>query len=82
MPDLHWAHGSDKTVHFFMYFLLFALWHGQVKHKGWRLALALILLGAFIEVLQSVLPLHRTGDVWDATVNALGVLTARYVWRE
>ncbi len=82
LPDLHWAHGSDKTVHFFMYFILFALWHKPAAgYGGWRLAVVLILLGIAIEVLQAVLPLHRTGDGWDATANALGVLTALYVCR-
>ncbi len=81
LPDLHWAHGSDKTVHFFMYFFLFVLWKQAVESGTWRLAAALILLGIMVEVLQAVLPLNRTGDVWDATANALGVLTALYVCR-
>lgn len=82
MPDLHWSHGSDKTVHFFMYFILFAIWQKlAIGYGKWRLAAVLILLGVFVEILQTVLPLNRTGDMWDATVNAFGVLTALYIWQ-
>ena len=65
---------SDKLQHFAAYALL-ALWFGGLSHRqahGW-VALALLLLGALMEVLQGVLPLHRTADLRDLLANALGI---------
>jgi VanZ family protein len=63
---------SDKVVHA----LLFAALALTGLRAGLRLPLLLVGLTAYAgasEVLQSVLPIHRDGDVADAAVDLLGV---------
>jgi hypothetical protein len=71
---------SDKAVHI----LLFAALAATGRHAGMHAGvLAGVLVGYAIgsEVLQSVLPINRTGDVVDAAVDVLGVVVGLLVWR-
>ncbi len=81
----------DKLVHFFMYFVLVTLaLSDYLKTKplavrqAWVLtALSCVVYGILMELVQSFLTSHRTGDILDAISNALGVLVGvlllRYV---
>ena len=69
------AEHTDKIFHALTYALLMA-WFVQLFHGARSyclLALAFIVMGASIEVLQSFHPL-RYFDVWDMTANAVGVI--------
>ncbi len=79
LPEMHWQRGSDKTVHFFMYFFLYAVWRAA-GYRSLRLLIVLAGFGILIEILQGILPVHRTADFWDATANVAGILTAYYIW--
>jgi len=74
MPPL--PSGTDKLEHFFAYFVLAA---GAVqvfaaRSTQLRAGIALIALGALLELAQSTLTVTRMMDVQDAVANALGVL--------
>ena len=71
---------SDKVVHT----LLFAALAWTGLRAGLRPAALLVALAAYAgvsEVLQSVLPIHRDGDVADAAVDLAGILLGTVVAR-
>ncbi len=75
---------GDKVVHFIFYFVaavLGSLFFIETKEKKSIrikylkiLALALILFGIIIEVIQGTMTVNRSGDVFDALANSLGVI--------
>jgi VanZ family protein len=72
---------SDKVVHT----LLFAALALTGRRAGVRLPVLVLGLAAYAgvsEVLQSVLPIHRDGDVADAAVDVLGVAIGVLAGRE
>ncbi|RLV50698.1 VanZ family protein [Nocardioides mangrovicus] len=75
---------SDKVVHAGLFFLL-ALTGRWAGLSTATLAVELVLYAAASEVLQSVLPIHRDGDVRDALADvaglAMGLVVARLVRR-
>ncbi|MEO7351013.1 MAG: VanZ family protein [Marmoricola sp.] len=65
---------SDKVIHF----LLFAALAATGRLAGMttlRLAVGLVAYAGVSEILQTVLPIHRDGDIRDALADTLGVLT-------
>ena len=65
---------GDKLGHLLAYFTLM-FWHAQLhpdRHARLALAVAFVLLGVGIEIVQGLTG-YRTGDVVDALVNTLGV---------
>jgi VanZ family protein len=76
----------DKAAHFFVFGLLCFLWlrfllslkftHQSKRSKVLFIALAIILYGGLMEVLQGVFYEDRTADVFDFIANSLGVITA------
>ncbi len=62
-----------------MYFFLYAVWRAA-GYRSLRLLIVLAGFGILIEILQGILPVHRTADFWDATANVAGILTAYYIW--
>ncbi|MHB1051827.1 MAG: VanZ family protein [Thiobacillus sp.] len=64
---------ADKVVHLFGYALLMFWWAQLVTQRRWKLALAVIVLGIIIELLQGLTP-DRLPDPLDALANAGGVL--------
>jgi len=72
---VHPVHGSDKGVHLLMYFVLYLLWYAA-GFDGLGLFVTLFLLGAGMEILQEILPVHRSGDWWDGAANTGGLLIA------
>jgi VanZ family protein len=65
---------SDKLVHFLLFAALAAT-GGLAGVRPLPLALGLIAYAGLSEVLQSILPLDRHGDVRDAVADVLGLLT-------
>ena len=72
-PVLSEAGHADKLVHLSGYAVLMFWWAQVITQRRWRLAAAVILLGAAIELLQGLTP-NRQPDVLDALANSAGVL--------
>lgn len=66
------GHG-DKIVHFAGYAMLMFWWAQLVVERRWKLAVAVALFGAAIELLQGLTP-DRQPDGLDALANSGGVL--------
>jgi hypothetical protein len=64
---------SDKVVHCLIFAVL-AVTGRLAGIAPLRLALGLLVYAGVSEVLQSVLPINRDGDVRDALADAVGVL--------
>ncbi|MBL8300398.1 MAG: VanZ family protein [Rhodanobacteraceae bacterium] len=65
---------GDKILHAGAFAFLM-LWYAQIYPFGrerWRIAGRLILFGAGIEILQSLVP-YRSADAWDLLADAAGV---------
>jgi VanZ family protein len=74
--------GYDKLVHFLMYFALMSAIiienRKSLKNTGRFFLIGLIPLsyGIIIEILQSTLTATRSGSVYDALADALGILVS------
>jgi VanZ family protein len=64
---------SDKIVHLTGYAILMFWWAQLITRNRWKLAMAVVLFGIAIELLQGLTP-HRQPDVLDALANSCGVL--------
>ena len=68
---------SDKYAHFIAYFALALLGSAIAAPAGlWKVMLRCLLLGASLEILQSLLTEHRTADIADLAANAAGIALA------
>ena len=73
-PALHEGSGhADKLVHLAGYAMLMFWWAQLVVARRWKLAVAVMLFGIAIELLQGVTP-TRQPDLLDALANSSGVL--------
>ena len=63
----------DKVVHLLGYALLMFWWAQLIIERRWRLALAVVLFGIAIELLQGLTP-DRLSDPLDALANTGGML--------
>ena len=72
-PFMNEAGHTDKIVHMTGYAVLMFWWAQIVVRRRWRLAVAVVLFGAAIELLQGLTP-DRDPDVLDALANSGGVL--------
>ncbi len=81
MPKIE-VPGKDKTIHFIFYSVLTFLWYLalQKKYKNkalkYIIALAVIIYGIIIEVLQGALTQNREMDFYDVMANSGGALLA------
>jgi VanZ family protein len=82
MPPVLDSSGShtDKLVHLTGYAVLMFWWAQLVVGQRWKLAVAIVLLGIAIELLQGLTP-NRQPDVLDALANSAGVLIGWLVAR-
>jgi VanZ family protein len=64
---------TDKIIHLCGYAVLTFWWAQLVTERRWRLAIAVVLFGIAIELLQGLTP-ARQPDVLDALANTGGVL--------
>jgi VanZ family protein len=66
--------GVDKLEHVAAYLVLMAWFAGLQPRRAWRwLALALLAMGALLELAQGAMDLQRTADVRDVLANATGI---------
>ncbi len=74
----------DKLAHFFVFMILSIFFFADIKKDNKNIsntkALLIVLLislfyGIIIEILQSVLTIDRSGELFDILANMLGVLT-------
>jgi len=72
-PMLNEAGHTDKIVHLSGYAVLMFWWAQLVTRQRWKLAIAVVLFGVAIELLQGLTP-DRDPDVFDALANTGGVL--------
>ena len=64
---------TDKIVHLAGYGVLMFWWAQLILQKRWRLAIAVVLFGMFIEWLQGFTPTRQT-DALDVLANSTGML--------
>ena len=79
VPELNTGF-DDKIAHFVLYAGLCLFWFMSfhiLKSKSSLLLASLfsIVFGAVIEILQGVVSIYRTADVFDLEANCLGILT-------
>jgi VanZ family protein len=79
VPELNTGF-DDKIAHFVLYAGLCLFWFMSfhiLKSKSSLLLASLlsIVFGAVIEILQGVVSIYRTADVFDIVANCLGILT-------
>jgi VanZ family protein len=69
--------GGDKMLHFLVYFAL-TLWFAGLYplRRLWIIAVAFVLLGGMLEVLQGTFTRHREVDSLDFLANSIGVASA------
>jgi VanZ family protein len=68
------VHVSDKVEHAAAYFLLTFWFGGLLARRSYPgLAIAMLVLGALIEVAQGLMGWGRTADIRDFAADALGV---------
>lgn len=76
----------DKLVHLGMYFtfMMALIFENRSYLTSWKkyfiLSLFPIIFGIAIEFLQTLLTRSRTGDVFDACFNIIGVISAIFIW--
>jgi len=72
--DLPVPSGFDKVEHVGSYLILAVWFTGMYpRARYWAIALALLLLGASMEIGQYLMHLGRTADIYDMAANAVGV---------
>ena len=71
---LNWFVHVDKWLHGITFLVLAAWFSGQYRPRSyWRIALGLILFGAFIEGCQRLVT-YRSAEWFDLLANAAGIL--------
>ncbi len=74
----------DKVGHAGLFFVLSLLWLNAVRGKSTRIVTGIViagfLLGPFSEWYQSVLPIDRTADAYDAVANFVGFAVGTGLW--
>lgn len=83
VPKLNTGY-DDKIAHFVMYAGLCLFWfmsfHALKSKSSLFLASLLsIVFGLVIEILQGIVSIHRTTDVFDLVANCLGVLAMAFI---
>ncbi len=82
----------DKFVHFFLYyvFTLLLISENNTQKQYRKVTVNAILIaaaislsyGATIEILQKILFINRSADIWDMTANTFGFLLASLTYRQ
>jgi VanZ family protein len=73
----------DKVYHSIAYFTLAIAWlivYYKKPNKKYIIVICCIIFGIVIEVLQSKITVHRTGDYYDILANSSGVLFALLIF--
>ncbi|MCB0453773.1 MAG: VanZ family protein [Aequorivita sp.] len=89
MPNVHFS-ALDKIVHILIYFILVNLWmlylyirNGFQFNNKWSLIilLSVLLYGIIIEILQGLLTISRSADIFDVLANLIGSLIGIYFFK-
>lgn len=65
---------SDKNAHVLAFVTLAGLARlGWSRRGAFRIALALLLFGIFIELSQATPIVHRDADIWDVVADTFGI---------
>lgn len=83
VPKLNTGY-DDKIAHFVLYAGLCLFWfmsfHALKSKSSLVLASLLsIVFGLVIEILQGIVSIHRTTEIYDLVANCLGVLTMAFI---
>jgi VanZ family protein len=87
IPTIGWLEllSFDKFVHASVFFVLFFLFHRATIHKSNKIRLYISLVcaayGGLLEILQGLVFIDRSADVYDFIANTSGVLLAYYLTR-
>lgn len=82
LPEIHFS-AADKIVHCLIYFILINIWLLYFFKKKdfrfnskWILVLwfSILLYGIIIEILQDLLTVSRSADIFDVAANFIGSL--------
>ena len=68
-----WIEHADKWAHAITFTML-ALWFAGQYRSSWRIAVGLLVLGAFIELCQ-LMTGYRSADWVDMAANTVGIIT-------
>jgi VanZ family protein len=77
---------TDKIVHMGMYFALMSVitWESRIVFEKagviYIAALISFIYGILMEVFQEIFTLNRTGSIWDALFNTLGIILSIALW--
>ena len=89
LPNIHFS-ALDKIVHILIYFILVNLWmlylyirNGFQFNNKWGLIilLSVLLYGIIIEILQGLLTISRSADIFDVLANLIGSLIGIYFFK-
>ncbi len=89
LPKVHFS-ALDKIVHSLIYFILVNLWMLYLYIKNdfqfnnkWILILLLsvLLYGIIIEILQGLLTISRSADIFDVAANFIGSLIGIFFFK-
>ena len=70
----NWFAGADKLFHAAFFSALWCLGVRSRLAEGWRLAAALLLFGAGMELAQAALSVSRSASIADLAADAIGLL--------
>jgi VanZ family protein len=75
--DLKLPDWNDKTEHCVGYFLLTFWFCGIYPRRSyWKVGLAMLGMGALVEILQGLMRMGRHADVMDLVADAVGIAPA------
>ena len=77
--------GIDKWVHAFLFFMWFYIWSHETKlFNQWVVyfVICATIIGAGIEVLQYILPVHRSAELADFFADLAGLFIGYFVVKE
>ncbi|TDQ28880.1 VanZ family protein [Tenacibaculum caenipelagi] len=73
----------DKFEHAFAYFILTTIWLRALKTtkiSNYFIVFCCFFYGIIIEVLQTTVTTHRSGEFWDVVANSMGILIAFIIY--
>jgi VanZ family protein len=76
----------DKIAHFGMYFMFMSvlLFENRISSEGFKAIMMLaaipFLYGIMMEIFQILFTVNRSGNVFDALANTLGIIVAAAIW--
>ena len=69
--------GFDKWVHFGLYFVLFLIWDTETTRLypfANQFVILAVIIGIGIELLQKIMPFHRSAELADVFADVSGLL--------